>query len=213
METNRGRVGAPRPRPTRPERWRNAALSSTHLQQLLSTCRARRRLAASPAAPGPRRRGRGAGGGAGPRLASARIKPRTYQRSAATAKARKPGRPASLRLPAGNGCGCVPERDGGTAPACKTPDGSRDLKEPRLSAALSLYPREPAGGQTPVRLRADQTPPGPRSTFAHLHRFTAVRWLLPREQQAEPLLPPRHAPAAAVCLLSFPEGEEKLHPQ
>ncbi|XP_061283057.1 elongin BC and Polycomb repressive complex 2-associated protein [Bos javanicus] len=127
--------------------------------------------------------------------------------------ARKPRRPASLRLPAGNGCGCVPDRDGGTASACKTPDGSRDLKEPRLSAALSLYPREPAGGQTPVRLRADQTPPGPRNTFAHLHRFTPVRWLLPREQQAEPLLPPRHAPAAAVCLLSFPEGEEKIHPQ
>lgn len=72
-----------------------------------------------------------------------------------------------------------------------------------------MYPREPAGGQTPVRLRADQTPPGPRGTFAHLHRLTPVRWLLHREQQAEPLLPPRHAPAAAVCLLSFPEGEEK----
>ena len=73
----------------------------------------------------------------------------------------------------------------------------------------SLCTPEPAGGQTPVRLRAAPTPPGPRGTLAHLCRLTQAHWLRHREKQAERLPPPRHAPVADACLLSFPEGRKK----
>lgn len=176
-------------------RWRDTAPSSTHLQQLLSTCRARRPLAASPAA---RDLGEGAGrrGGAGGR--ERQVGARTHgisQELAATARGkelretRKPPTPGRkrLRLPS----------EGQLRPA-NPEDGSRTSRNPCSRGAL--YPREPAGGQTPMRLRADQTHQA-RGTFAHLSCLTPVRWLLPREQQAEPLLQPRHSCCSCVFTL------------
>lgn len=173
-----------------------------------------------PRAPAARRLARGSGTsekGAG-RRGRSRPRPRAPELN--------PARTGSARaqlLPQGQGTRGDPQAsDSGqeTAAAASRRDSSglqnpRRLPGPQGTPALggALYPREPAGGQTPMRLRADQTPPSPPGTFAHLSCLTPVRWLLPREQQAEPLLQPRHAPAAAVCLLSFPEGEEKIHPQ